>query len=132
MGLTDDAPQTKTPLLLRGGASIPSSIGWLSASAPLVKLEASQPGITLTVRSRLIRTFFGMNEPWTVAWDEIDHVLVARRTVVIVPKHGRNCRFGTLSARPMQALFSVLRGHGVTMVATRTTVFKLFTGRPAN
>jgi len=37
-----------------------------------------------------------MDGPWTVAWNEIDHVLAARHSVVIVPTHGRNSRCGWL------------------------------------
>lgn len=128
---TGSEASSGSALRLHGGASIPISVGWLSVSAPLVRLEAPPTGISLTVRSRIIRKFFGAKVPWTVAWDEIDHVVTARHSVVIVPKHGRNCRFVTLAAGSIRALLQVMNEVGVPTVARRTTIFKLFTGRPS-
>ena len=131
MGTTGDAPQTDSLLLLHGGGSIPCSIGWVSLSVPLVRLEASTAGLSLSARGALIRKFFGIGASWTVAWDDIDYVLAARHSVLVVPRRGRVCRFVALRASPISALLPVLKDRRVRSVATRTTFFKLFTARPS-
>jgi hypothetical protein len=53
--------------------------------------------------------------------------LVASRSIALVPKEGRGCRFVTISPRRLTPVMALLQRHGVEIERVTTTVGKAFT-----
>jgi hypothetical protein len=86
---------------LRGGATLPNPRwGRANASWPLARLRASDWGVEVWFRPAWIQAAFGpvdagigtarSGDVWRVTWEALDRALVARRSVVLIPKR-RSC-----------------------------------------
>jgi hypothetical protein len=57
---------------------------------------------------------------WAFAWEDLDHVLVARKCIFVIPKQGRGLRFQSLSAGKLRPLVDLLKTHDVKIVHATT------------
>lgn len=121
---------------LRGAATLPGRHrARVSVSWPLAELTVTSSNLRIAIRPRwlavaLHRLAHLENSPdaaWTADWDGMSRVLLGPRSVVLVPRVGRACRFATLTRRRLEPLVVLLEGHGVPIERVRTTMAKAFT-----
>lgn len=119
-----------------GGATLPGSSGRLNASIPLARPRVDQSGVTILLRPRWFGALLarmqiveasGDTAGWSASWHEIDHVLVARRSVVFVLREARGARFVTPLHRRLQPLLATLQDQGIAVSRQFTTIGKTFT-----
>lgn len=108
------------PLRVRGGATIPTELGWLVNPYPGAWLEADSNGVTVGDSWGFL-TLIGM-DGWTVAWAELEAVEVAGRSVRLVPREGRSCRFFSFSAKRVRAIEEAALLQGVPTQRILTTL----------
>ena len=110
-----------------GGASFPGKVGTLSVTWPVAVLTISESGVSVDVRSRLLKqmlAWFVRREPssvlWVAEWADLASIDFGRRSVVLRAKEQRGCRFVTLTRRRILPLVEEFerRGIGVTQVTT--------------
>lgn len=122
-------------LRIKGAGTVPDPGGImaLSASYPFVTVEADATTIRVLVKLKSILLVFRLliarthdsdrtRLEWTATWGDIDHVIVGHRSVVLVRKHGRSCRFATLTRRRILPLLALIEEAGVPTKRVRTTV----------
>jgi hypothetical protein len=75
-----------------------------------------------------MRAFGGLDETcWHADWEDISHVLAARRSIFIARKHGRGCTFVMTTARRTREATAVLEEQGIEIRHVMTTFGKAFT-----
>ena len=99
---------------IRGGATIPTNLMPLTASRPLAELTADDKGIDVSLSSK--------RSMWHVSWEELDHVLVGPRSMVLLPRLGRPCRFTLGSRRRLQPLMALLNSRNIRTQQVRSTM----------
>ena len=59
---------------------------------------------------------------WTATWEALDRVLVADRSLVLVPTSGRACRFLTIRRHTIHRLLPRIAERGVPIERVRSTI----------
>ncbi len=109
---------------LTGGASLPGSIGFVSASYPFAVLHADSEGIEVFVRPPWLARFFGASR-WSRRYSEIQRVYANQRSVVMLVTPGNGCRFTCMRRRQAQQLQQTLRAGGLNVVPVNSVAWKL-------
>jgi hypothetical protein len=112
-----------------GGASFPGKVGTLSATWPLAVLTISESGVSVDLRSRLLKRMLGWfvrREPssvwWTAEWVDLASVDFGRRSVVLRAEEQRGCRFVTLTRRRILPLVEEFERRGIVVTQVKTTI----------
>jgi hypothetical protein len=106
-------------IIIHGGAFIP---GVARASSPLAVLEADAVGVRVGIRSRRLAAVWNSvvgKSSWAANWESLDCVLVTKRSVLLVPRYGRGCYFGTIRSRRIRPLLEALATHHVSVKRVR-------------
>lgn len=94
---------TPLPLRARGGATIPYPFGLLLVEPyPFAHFEADGMGVTVSGSGGPFALLDA--DVWSVAWDDLEAVEFAGRSVRLVPRKGRSCRFFTFSAKRVRSI----------------------------
>jgi len=114
-------------LRLVGGASLPRSVGTVSATWPLAVLTTGDEGISVDLRPAFVKRTVAKSPTdapagWSIAWSDLASVDFGRRSVVIRPQHGKGCRFVTLTRRRILPLIDQLEHHGVVITRKTSTI----------
>lgn len=112
-----------------GGASFPGKVGTLSATWPLAVLTISESGVSVDLRSRLLKRMLGWfvrREPssvwWVADWVDLASVDFGRRSVVLRTTEQRGCRFVTLTRRRILPLVEESERRGIVVNQVKTTI----------
>ncbi|MCU1494588.1 MAG: hypothetical protein JWO62_2352, partial [Acidimicrobiaceae bacterium] len=112
-----------------GGASFPGKIGTLSAMWPLAVLTVTESGISIDLRSRLLKALLGRfvrhgpsSEWWTATWSDLDSMDLGRRSVVLHAKGQRGCRFVTLTRHRLLPLIEEVVRRQIRVNPVKTTI----------
>ena len=112
-----------------GGAFFPARVGTLSVTWPLASLSTGVDGITVDLRSRVLKRMLsryverGPSTHWWFAnWRDISSVEFGERSVVVRAEGTPGCRFVTLSRERMMPLIEELRRQGVQINQVRSTI----------
>jgi hypothetical protein len=110
-----------------GGAS--GGIGSLAVTFPLAALTISDSGVSIDVRSRMMRR---LTRPltrldysaawWMVDWADLESVDLAPRSVVLRPRRRDGFRFVTLTSKGLLPLVRELEGRHIVVTRVRTTI----------
>jgi hypothetical protein len=116
-------------LRIVGGGSFPARIGTFSATWPLVTLTISNSGVSVDLRSRLLKRMLGWfvrREPssvwWVADWVDLASVDFGRRSVVLRTTEQRGCRFMTLTRRRILPLVEESERRGIVVTQVKTTI----------
>jgi hypothetical protein len=116
-------------LHLFGAASFPGIVGTVSASYPLAVVRLDAGGVSVDIRSRLLKrllAWFVRQDPaspwWTAEWRDITSVDFGRRSLVLRANGRRGCRFATLTRRRLLPVVDELEGRGVSVCRVGTTL----------
>jgi hypothetical protein len=114
---------------IHGGASFPARAGTLSVSWPVASLSTGVEGITVDVRSRVLKRIlsrFVEREPsnhwWFAKWCDISSVEFGERSIVLRAVGTPGCRFVTLSRERMMPLIEEIRGEGIQINQVSSTL----------
>ena len=112
-----------------GAASFPGVIGTVSVSYPLAVLKVSAVGVSVDIRSRVLKRLFASfvrQDPsstwWRADWSDVTSVDFGRRSLVLRASGRRGCRFATLTRRRLLPLVDELERRGVSVIRVTTTL----------
>jgi len=117
-----------------GGASFIDAPGGLTVSRPLAILCIDHAGLSIDFRTRVMRRFqnaaslmiagraWPQGPGWTCAWDGLNDVRLARRSVILTNANGDRCRFQTGTHAAMRPLENALSMHGIVVHLVRSTL----------
>lgn len=109
---------------VKGGGSFPGRVGTLTVTIPLARLTADAQGLTLDLRSTLLKRINRrLVEPpptrgaafWSAKWDEIKVIDVAPRSMVIHLRERRGCRFVVMRKSALAPLLQQIETHDVSV-----------------
>jgi hypothetical protein len=116
-------------LHLFGAASFPGIIGTVSASYPLAVVKLDAGGVSVDIRSRLLKrllAWFVRQDPaspwWTAEWRDLTRIDFGRRSLILRARGRRGCRFATLTRRRLLPLVEELERRGVAVTRVSTTL----------
>lgn len=109
-----------------GAGSFP---GKVSASWPLVVLTVSESGVSVDLRSLLLKRLLGMllsreltSVWWVAEWTDLASADFGRRSVVLHAKEQGGCRFVTLTRRRLLPLVDEFERRGIVVTRVKTTI----------
>jgi hypothetical protein len=108
---------------ISGGASFTS----LTVSRPLAVLTLSTSGVSIDLRSRLVKRILSrfLNPSalgWMTEWTNLGPIDLAQRSVILRATGQAECRFNTLTHRRLQPLIDELRQRNIPVTKVRTTI----------
>lgn len=105
-----------------GGASFPARFGWMSATWPFVRATASNSGISIRLRVRLLRRLARDDGEVASEWPGVNRVEVSRRAMLLYLRDGRSCRFVALRRTALMRIVDVISAHDVELRRVRNTL----------
>jgi hypothetical protein len=112
-----------------GGASFPGKVGTVSATWPLAILRLTSEGITVDLRSHLLKRLlhrFVLGDPpsewWAAAWTELTCVKFGPRSLILEVRGRRACRFVAMTRDRLLPLISHMESRGIPVTSVKSTV----------
>jgi hypothetical protein len=114
-------------LRMVGGASLPRSMGTLTATWPLAVLTASDEGVAVDLRPSplkrmVVKPTAAERVCWSVQWPNLSSVDFGRRSIILRPTDGKGCRFVTLTRQRILPLIAELERRKVPVTRKKSTI----------